>query len=275
MPPAPWTLDSIPGTLPATDMRVFDWLLSYQSRFYTAGDLLELGAHLGRSAVLMARHLREEERFTVCDLFPAEPGAQPVRGLFETNYLAFHEALPVIVEGPSSAIRDHVKPASCRFVHIDASKRYEDVTEDLTSARDLIVPDGIVAVDGYRDEDAPGVAAAVWEACSARGLRPICLTPQKFYGTWGDPGPVQEQLAAWLAERADEWATSEERVCGHRVLRVAPRADAGEEERRDTKPLPEIVPGAPAWTSKRTGRKGRRVRRMLKLLFPSRMRKLR
>src|SRR4029453_12160203 len=43
-----------------------------------------------------------------------------------------------------------------------------------------------------------GGAAAVWTAVADGGLRPICITGNKFYGTWGDPGPVQDELVEWL-----------------------------------------------------------------------------
>ena len=36
------------------------------------GDLVELGAYLGKSAVIIGSHLREGERFVVVDLFGAE-----------------------------------------------------------------------------------------------------------------------------------------------------------------------------------------------------------
>ncbi|RBQ16495.1 class I SAM-dependent methyltransferase [Spongiactinospora rosea] len=281
LPAAPWTLANIPGRLTETDMRVFDWLLGYQGRFFTPGHLVELGAGQGRSAILIGRHRREEERFVVCD--PFEPEA--LRGGFEANYLAFHQRLPEIVQGPAAVILDHVEPDSCRFAHLAASRAYEDVRDDLAAARKLLLPEGIVAVDDYRFEGAPGIAAAVWEAVTAHGLRPICLTPQKFYGTWGDSGAVQEELTRWLGGRADEWASHAEQVAGRTVVHLDRRPDpeplpepAEEEEREQTLPLPaepaDPGPVAPRWNT-RTARRRRRPlhRRLLRMLLPKPVRR--
>lgn len=268
LPASPWTLDSIPGWFPETDMRLFEWLLDRQSRVPIRGDLLELGAYLGRSAVVIGRHRHPDERFTVCDLFrPLSAGAAvhghpPLsRAAFETNYLAFHPDLPHIVQGASASIRDHVKPESCRFVHIDASKKYEDVSADLEAAKEIVVPEGIVVVEGYRAENTPGVALAVWDTVAAGGLRPICLTPTRFYGTWGDPTPIREQLAEWLAERPDEWSWGEHMVAGRMVLHARLIADGGH-----TRPLPShATPVAPRWTAKKAPKQRPVMRRLARL----------
>jgi hypothetical protein len=122
-------LDAIPGWFWYADRQLFEWVLS---RPDVAGDLLELGVYLGKSAVLVGSHLRPGETFTVCDLFESEAPEEAnhaettrsypalTRDRFERNYLAFHDAPPTVVHGPTSVILDHVAPASCRFVHVDA-----------------------------------------------------------------------------------------------------------------------------------------------------------
>lgn len=216
----PASLEQIPGWFWPADQRLFDWFLSDDRH----GDLLELGAYLGKSAVLIGRHLREGERFTVCDLFESEADdaandaetsrsyATLTRRRFEENYLAFHDTLPDIVQGPTSQILEHVKPGSCRFVHVDASHLYAHVRLDVLAAKTVLGTDGVVVFDDYRSEHTPGVALAVWEAVSALGLAPICVSTQKLYATWGDAGLYRSRLLAWLAERPDLWHTVEELV---------------------------------------------------------------
>ncbi|SDQ85263.1 class I SAM-dependent methyltransferase [Thermostaphylospora chromogena] len=278
---SPWTPDAVPGWFPETDMRLFEWLLGWQERTNVHGDLLELGAYLGRSAILIGRHRRAEERFTVCDLFEPLPAREDARdhpelsrAAFETNYLAFHPTLPEIVQGPSASIRDHVKPGSCRFVHIDASKVYEHVRADLEAARELVVPEGIVVVEGYRAEETPGVARAVWDAVATGGLRPVCLTPARFYGTWGDSAPIVERLADWLAERPDEWAYDRHLMDGRAFV----RARLTTTTQRPTLPLPTAsrsTPVAPAWTARKAPRKRRYFRRLVKMVTARPRRSLR
>lgn len=127
------------------------------------------------------------------------------RRAFEANYLAFHEELPTIVQGLSSIVTDHVEEGSVRFAHIDASHLYEHVHGDILAVRELLTGHGVVVMDDYRAEHCPGVAAATWQAVANEGLRPICITSTKFYGTWGDPEPLQQALVDWIKARGDIW----------------------------------------------------------------------
>ncbi|MEU5023965.1 class I SAM-dependent methyltransferase [Streptomyces milbemycinicus] len=230
----PRTLHEVKGWFPSLDQVIFDRFLSRQKRLGQRGDLLEMGAYMGKSAIFTAGYLRADERFTVCDLFdapaPDERNAAEARKsyatltrvAFEQNYLAFHDELPDVVQGPTSLVPDHVAPDSCRFVHVDASHLYEHVAGDIDAARTALVPAGVVVLDDFRSEHTPGVAAATWEAVFLRGLRPVCLTTQKLYGTWGDPEPLQEELLADEEWRAGTHLSVQE-IAGRRVLRFSGR----------------------------------------------------
>ncbi|KAK1182843.1 class I SAM-dependent methyltransferase [Streptomyces sp. NBS 14/10] len=251
----PRTLHEVKGWFPSLDQVIFDRFLSRQKRLGQRGDLLEMGAYMGKSAIFTAGYLRVDERFTVCDLFdapaPDERNAAEARKsyatltrvAFEQNYLAFHDELPDVVQGPTSLVPDHVAADSCRFVHVDASHLYEHVAGDIDAAHTALVPTGVVVLDDFRSEHTPGVAAATWEAVFLRGLRPVCLTTQKLYGTWGDPEPLQEELLADEEWRAGTHLSVQE-IAGQRVLRfsgrppspAAPRSRyAGEIRESDTR----------------------------------------
>ncbi|TYK44408.1 class I SAM-dependent methyltransferase [Actinomadura decatromicini] len=227
----PASLDDVQGWFPKIDQLLFTWFLERQERRGDRGDLVELGSYLGKSAILIGRHLRDGETFTVCDLFDSDAPddsnqaemngsyATLTRTAFETNYRAFHDRLPEIVQGPTSQILDHVEPESARFVHVDASHLYEHVHGDIRAAHVMLPPDGLLVCDDYRSEHTPGVAAAVWEAVADDGLRPICVTTQKLYGTWGDAAAVRDELLEWLAGRDDVWHEVQQ-VAGHGLVRV-------------------------------------------------------
>ena len=231
--PIPRSLDDIPGWFSPLDQLLFDLLLRRQEDTEPPGDLLELGCYLGKSAVLIGEHLRPGEQFIVCDLFgdeaPAAANAEETaefyagltRPAFERNYLAFHAELPTVLQMPTDRIGAHVAAGSCRFVHVDASHLYPHVAADVRSAQALLRPGGLVAFDDYRTMRTPGVGAAVWEAMFTLGLRPIVLTPRKWYGTWGETGPTIDYLRAQLRTRR-RWQADDEEVAGHRLLRVAP-----------------------------------------------------
>lgn len=236
-PAAPRSFHEVPGWFYNTDVVLFDWFLSRQLRLEQPGDLLEMGAYLGKSAVMLTQYLRSEETFTVCDLFgseaPSEHNERERRGsyssltrrAFETNYLAFHEELPRVIQAPTSVVPGEVAADSCRFVHVDASHMYEHVRPDIAAARTALGPDGIVVLDDYRSAHTPGVACAAWQAILEGGLRPVCVSPQKMYGTWGEPAAVQEELHTELRGRGDCWLQWQE-VAGQRLLLVGGRKAA-------------------------------------------------
>ena len=230
-PAPPRSVDDVPGWLKFTDKMLFEWFLT---RPGPAGDLLELGVFQGKSAIHMGQFLRPDDTFTVCDLFDLarddhsiRPGARRAyadltQATFERNYLAFHPRLPTVVRGRTDTIVYHVAPATCRFVHIDASHMYEHVRGDLLSARKLACANGIVVFDDYRTEHTPGTAAAVWEAVALEGLRIVCVTANKFYGTWGDASTMQDELIEMIAGRADHRCDVQS-VMGQRLVRVVAR----------------------------------------------------
>ena len=204
-------LREVPGWFAALDQLLFGWHLEWQSSLGVSGDLVELGVYKGKSAILIGAHLQPGETFIVCDLFGRPASAADIgagasqfyqdrlcRQDFEANYLGFLETLPQIVEGPSSTILQHVQPGTARFVHIDAAHRYSNVRQDISSARTMLCPGGIVVLDDFRTAHTPGVAAAVWGAVLQDGLVPICVSESKFYGTWGSAREIQHDLSTWL-----------------------------------------------------------------------------
>lgn len=230
----PLTVDRIPGWFTWTDQRVFEHFLS-PNAVAPKGDLVELGVYLGKSAALIGMYKQPDEIFTVCDLFGADPGEDrnahenllSYRSLdresFERNYLGMHDELPIVLQRLSSTILDHVKPHTARFVHVDASHLYEHVAIDVQSARELLMPGGVVVFDDYRSVHTPGVSAAVWEAVFNFGLKPICVTPIKMYASFEDPAPHQMKLDAWLTE-FDRLRWETQVINGAEVRRISPPA---------------------------------------------------
>uniref|UniRef100_UPI002636FEBF class I SAM-dependent methyltransferase n=1 Tax=Streptomyces luteogriseus TaxID=68233 RepID=UPI002636FEBF len=230
----PGELADVPGWFPPLDQTLFTWFLEQQKKAGTKGDLLELGVYMGKSAILLGHHLQDGEAFTVCDLFEgdapddanqaesAKSYASLTQQAFERNYLSFHDTLPTVITGPSSLVDEKVAPDTCRFIHIDASHLYEHVYGDIGAAHDILLPEGVVVLDDFRSEHTPGVSVAAWEAVLNRGLRPICLSTQKMYATWGDPGPLQEELLEMLRQRSDVGVSVQE-AAGHRLIRTRSR----------------------------------------------------
>ncbi|WP_435217917.1 class I SAM-dependent methyltransferase [Streptomyces sp. bgisy034] len=287
----PGELADVPGWFPPLDQVLFTWFLERQERQGTEGDLLELGAYLGKSSILLGRHLRDGERFTVCDLFesgaPDGPNqaetsksyASLTRQAFERNYLSFHDTLPTVVQAPSSVIAEEVAPGTCRFVHIDASHLYEHVYDDIGAAREILLPEGVVVLDDFRSEHTPGVSVAAWEAVLNRGLRPICLSTQKLYATWGETEPVQEALLTMLRQRTD-CGLSVQEAAGHRLIRtrskgIQPPSFPRSRHHVPPAPAPQDSPAPRPRTTRSTPSRSRARRIAIDLLPPVLTRALR
>jgi hypothetical protein len=234
--PNPATIEDVPGWFSRADQDLFEWILGRPTAAPQHGDVVELGTFHGKSAIHIGRFLRDADQFFVCDLFGADAPAnamspsarafysQSFRHEFERNYLYFHGRLPAVIQAPTSEILQHVAAGSCRFVHIDASHEYENVHGDLLSARELLGPGGVVALDDYRAEHTPGTAAAVWEAVATGGLRLICLSEDKLYGTWEDPAAVQDDLVR-AASQAGNYVVATHRIMDQPVIRVVRRRE--------------------------------------------------
>lgn len=281
-PPAPTAYNQVNGWFSGYDQVLFDWFLSRRDGGEEKpGDLLELGAFMGKSAIFLGGYLREGEEFTVCDLFdsPAPDDSNLAemqdsyptltRRGFETNYLAFREALPTIIQAPTFVVADRVRPASCRFIHIDASHLYEHVVQDIESSRVVAAPDAVVVFDDYRSEHCPGVAAAVWAAVATGDLHLIAVSASKLYATWGDAAPYQAELLTWLEGRTDLWH-GVDLVAGQSLVRIGDEGAVPPAPPEPLNPAPEPAP-EPVRTAHQPGprpRAGVAWRRLAKDLLP-------
>jgi SAM-dependent methyltransferase len=227
----------IRGWFSRTDHRLFRGLLAAQSSS-PAGDLVEIGAFLGKSAVVIGEYLRPEERFVVIDLFgdlsllgdsPEDDANRAensksyprlTRDAFEANYLALHDRLPVVVQAPSDRIMEHVEPGTVRFVHVDASHLYEPVAEDCRSVKKMLRPGGVAAFDDWRNAKCPGVAAAIWESVVTDGLVPVAVSHNKLYAVHEGADEVLATLRELTAAEPDWWLVAEHSVTGHQVLGI-------------------------------------------------------
>lgn len=246
-------LDTIPGWFNPSDRRLFDWILTRQSNADFRGNLVELGAYLGKSAVLIGRYVQPGEIFTVLDMFESEASdaenagevarsyASLTEQAFRENYLRFHEELPVVVRATSDHIGEHVEPGSARFFHIDASHNYIHVAGDADSAKRLLAPEGIVVFDDFRAEHTPGVAAAAWEAVTNKGLNLIAVSESKLYGTWGDPQPWRAALADWLTSDPQGWCEWHT-IHGQPIVRCKVKMPPEPEPEPVVEPEPEPQP---------------------------------
>jgi hypothetical protein len=261
------TYRDIDGWFNWTDYALFRGVLDGQ-RESPAGDLVEIGAFQGKSAVVIGDYVRPEEQFVVIDTF-GDPELLGIadetsertrgrnyftsltRGQFEENYLSIHDELPKVVQALSSDIVNHVAPGAARFIHVDGSHQYEDVAVDCRSVKQLLRPDGVVAFDDWRKSACPGVAAAIWDSALHDGLIPVALTPRKLYGVHGDPDPLMAAVRAVAAAHPQALRVKEIELFGRPVLSVSKGKRRRQSPQRGTprgRPAPAPAGhGRPTW----------------------------
>jgi len=213
------------------DYKLFKVILASQAES-APGTLVELGAYMGKSAVVIGDSLREGEEFVVLDLFGANPDLADYSNRdeiqthyrtlsqekFEENYRSIHDEVPTVVRGPSSQIMEHVKEGSVRFCHVDASHLYGRVMEDAENAGRMMRPGGVAVFDDYRSAHTPGVAAVVWNLVTTGRFTPIVLTPQKMYGAFAEPDAAREAVGKFVRDSRLNW--EEQDIAGSPVIRI-------------------------------------------------------
>lgn len=214
------------------DFLVFDQILSGQQGSGITGDLLEIGAAYGKSAIVLGLHAAPCEETIICDIFD-NAGVNDAntlenklsypalsRDAFEANYLRWVQRPPRIVQEFSSGICSHVKTNSLRFAHLDGGHHYDVVSDDLGNASRLLVEAGVLVLDDFRALHTPGVAAAAWKAVANEGLIPFCSTEQKLYATWSaaTADRMAELLVNWARGHGAKLNAATQIVVGHELL---------------------------------------------------------
>jgi Methyltransferase domain len=237
---APGELDlgflSLPGWFGPLDAEMFLLADAAQRSAGVEGDLLEIGAYMGRSAVVLGQLQRPGQRFIVSDIFgEAENNEEsvlwrtscevqkPSVEQFSANYLRFHATLPEIRVGPSSSLdAGELGRKSFRLLHVDGAHDYENVAHDLSLTRELATAGAIIAFDDISQPAFPGIGAAIWPEVKDGRLRPL-IVGQKLYATWDVESPVADALLR-LVEAEPDVGTDRCQLADFEALLVSDQA---------------------------------------------------
>jgi hypothetical protein len=225
--------DSVPGWFSPQDMQLFERIGLIQDGMGLSGDLLEIGAYMGKSAIVLGYLLGESDTLVINDLFDGDPTASDnaaevrleypglTQQLFLDRYLSYHQRPPEIVAQLSRFLPRVLGPRrKFRFIHVDGSHTYDVVRDDIANTRHFAGPDAIVAIDDWRTLHTPGVSAAIWEHVTRDGLIPLVVSDAKFYGMWYEgPAGVGGYLREWVRENFPDYHQSHY-IAGHEMLRI-------------------------------------------------------
>ena len=211
----------VPGFFGPLDAALFTRIFEAQDDAGVGGDVLEIGAFYGRSAILLEYLKGKEEVLHVSDLFEDTPptragrmelasfqGDMPTRADFEAWFRSFHATIPVVHQGPSSALSPvELGRERFRFVHVDGSHTYEVVIQDVALAGDIATEGGVIVFDDFANVGHPGVAAALWPVVMQGELHPFASSPSKLYVTRGSDRAAEYRTAL------EDFATSQGYRC--------------------------------------------------------------
>jgi hypothetical protein len=197
----------VPGWLERPAIETFIVVLQHQLRNDICGPVCEIGAHLGRTLILLQLLSRPEELAVGFDRYELQDpatGRDRKRRLLE--YAARHGADVARIrlqtcDSTALSARELIEVCGSRprLVSIDASRSAAGVFTELGLARDVVTRGGIVSVTDFFREAWPEVA----EGCcrfmdSAGGLVPFALGGNKLFFTTDaeHAGALQRALAA-------------------------------------------------------------------------------
>jgi hypothetical protein len=155
---------SIPGHFFDGAIATWDFFLGAQASMKLAGNALEIGVLHGKSALLLACHMRRGERLILNDISPVEETVARIRGLDGP------EPLVVVAKSSSLPVRPDLAPfhGTARWVHVDGDHTGFNAMNDLMVAERFLGDMGIICVDDFFHPRYPQVTAAVYRFLEQR-----------------------------------------------------------------------------------------------------------
>jgi hypothetical protein len=207
---------------------LFGLIDELQKEADVCGDLFEIGAHHGKSAVLLGAMARSGDTVGVCDVFGRQDanvsssGAGD-RAIFEGNMRQIAPAAELAVYEKLSSVLTAEEIGGAgryRFFHIDGGHFVEEALADLRLAAEVLHEHGVIVLDDPFHPDWPGVTEAAVRflqehdeyAAIALGFNKLVFTrsPQLY-----------EQMASersWEYVPGSVYSTKRAVICGHEAL---------------------------------------------------------
>jgi len=157
----------IPGFLQAESMVLWDFFLTLQARLGISGHLLEIGVHMGKSAVLGALYMRPEELAVFVDLNFRDQARDAIQKARPGQNVFLEQRSCDILREP--LLRNSA--GGFRWCHIDGDHTGYSTTQDLCTAAYLVGERGIICVDDFFNFRYPQLTSAVYQFLNADSAR--------------------------------------------------------------------------------------------------------
>lgn len=184
--------DRVAGSLRPADAYILAMVDEVQKREHIGGNLFEIGAQDGKTAILLARAATPDEVIGVCDLF--ESGRDSFVANMRVHTSLAPERLNVFQHRSASLTADETT-SRVRLFHVASAYRAEDVFVDLVTADRAVLPDGVVALDSLFDPLMPFVSEAFYNFVASRptAFVPIFIGANTVFLTRPDAAVQYEQ----------------------------------------------------------------------------------
>ena len=144
---------------------IFDSILSFQDKNGLLGNCFEIGVWKGKSAIEIAKFLRENEKLLLIDPLLDNNKDEIFASLKEItgkdkSYLQIYPGYSEDFEYYSEA-KQYLKKT--RFIHIDGCHVGENVFNDLILAEKFLSKNGVIVIDDFFNDEYPQITEATYK----------------------------------------------------------------------------------------------------------------
>jgi hypothetical protein len=213
-----WKNVKIPGWIGFEDVVFFFFFFDELNSQKINGSVLEIGAFLGKTSILLDRLMLPSDVLHVCDVFEEQNQIAdlenlnevheyykklvPTRALFDQNFSLYGKKSPIIHQCESEFLEKELIDRSFKFIHIDAAHTFTAVNKDVNISLAKICKNGIIVMDDYRNYGALGVSQVFWSVIIEKKLKLILLTEAKAYFSFGSENTFLKDLEKFLEKNS-------------------------------------------------------------------------
>jgi hypothetical protein len=217
-----WKNVKVPGWITFEDVIFFEFFLEELNLRKINGDVLEIGAHFGKTAIWLDWLILDSDKLHVCDVFEKQnlitdldnltevdnhyKKIIPTKALFEQNFSRYGCKKPIIYQMESKFLEFELLNRTFKFIHIDGAHTFQAVNTDLNIALAKICKNGIIVMDDYRNYGAHGVTQVFWSIIFEKKLKLILLTEAKAYFAFGNDNSYLENLEKFMEKNTIEYS---------------------------------------------------------------------
>lgn len=188
-------IDAIDGWLRLESAALMDFCLAGQDKARLPGSgLLEIGVWKGRSAALMARHLRTGESMWLLDSWPQQEDVRKSLKSLLGERIQNH-GITLFSGTAREATLAIPQDRRYRYIHVDGEHTAAGLRADLVLARRLMEHTGLIVIDDIFNGLYPQLARAMFAfldnegrdlVCVLLGFNKACLCHTQMLDTYGD-----------------------------------------------------------------------------------------